>query len=516
MNKQALEQQIQRCLDGALSEEEKKTLFIILKQDPEAMRLYCLSASMDASLSRFTNGQLSLNSGSENFADLARAYQRQRISKVSIMAAAAALLFMLVSLSFFFVDRTHTPSIAFATSPGSEFSITHSESHVTPPTGSTLENGSRLQLSRGSAELTFKSGVKSIISAPTDLTLVSNNTLQLKQGSAWFHVPEEAIGFIVQTTDLYIVDLGTEFGVLADPNNHDEIHVFKGKVQATAKRVRKQSTVLTAGKARRADPTGQLDTIPVKANNFLTELPKSLPYFHWPFDEVDGGGFSAGGLHHDKKLAFAPPRKVKAEEMLTSGKFGKAVRFTGTPGEALLTDWPGISGDQDRTIACWIRISPEALNSGGSSIAAWGKDKSGVPGWHTKWKLAISPDGKPIVVGYDGGIAGNRNVADNQWHHIACTHTMSGSGEPIVSMYIDGQLVDNLWKRNKGIQPTKSETIGIPNTITNDPQSRPLQMGKSLDNSAPIRADLDELYIFEGVLDAKTIHRLATENQHQP
>ena len=512
MSDYELELQIQRCLDGELSDSEKQSLFLVLKDDSEAMKLYCLSAAIDASLSRFTDGQISLNSGSESFVELARNYQKQRVSKISMMAAAAAFILMLVTLSLLFVDTTHKSTLAFVASPGTQFIITHASLDERLPEQMVMENGSRLQLSLGSVELTFDSGVKSIITAPADLTLLDGETLQLNEGTAWFQVPQEAIGFTVQTKDLNVVDLGTEFGILADPKKNDEIHVLKGEVQAALRHFG-EAVILNAGKARRADPIGQLEIIPVDSTAFLKILPESPPYLHWSFDEAEDGGFKAEGVHPDLEFGFAQPRNAQANSMLVLGRFGKAVHFTGKQGEGLLTEWPGISGDKARTIACWIRISSKALNPGGSSIAAWGKNKYGVPGWHTKWKLAISPDGKPVVVGYDGGIEGNINVADNQWHHIAFTHKMGDSGEPLVSMFIDGRQVENIWKSNK---ETNSETIGTPNTITTHPESHPLQMGKSLDNSAPIRAELDELYIFEGALDSQTIRRLATENQHQP
>ena len=59
MISQDLEQKIQQCLDGELSEPQKQALFLEIKDNPQAMKLYCLSSAMDASLTRLSYSSLS-------------------------------------------------------------------------------------------------------------------------------------------------------------------------------------------------------------------------------------------------------------------------------------------------------------------------------------------------------------------------------------------------------------------------------------------------------------------------
>jgi len=509
VNRDELKNLIQSLLDGQITQPELESLERELETSEPARQLYVEFSELHSLLDQ----RATASPVAQNVVPIDRIIRRQkrRTMKIAAFAAAAVVVLGLVAMQLFFV-KDRPPTLAFVTSLGTQFELTHSRSNDGLE-GAVLEDGSHLTLSQGAVELTFASGVKAIVMAPADLTLHDDDTLFLNQGTAWFQVPKGAEGFTVKTRDLEIVDLGTEFGVIAKPNDHDEVHVTKGKVQVTTSRVRKESTTLTASEARRIDPVGRLDTIPAIPSLFLTSLPKSLPYLHWSFDEVEGGGFPAVGQHPDLEHAFAMPRKAQASSMQCSGRFGKAVHFTGKPGEEILTEWPGISGNAARTIACWIRISPESLSSYGSSIAAWGKKREGYQGWHTKWKLAISPEGKPIVV---GGIAGSSNVADNQWHHIACTHKMSTQGAPIVTMFVDGHQVENIWQPHTRSKTADLQTIATPNTTTTDQSSLPLQIGKNLGNTTPIRGEIDELYIFEGALDAETIHRLATDNQHQP
>ncbi len=80
-------------------------------------------------------------------------------------------------------------------------------------------------------ELEFASGVRGIVRGPADLTLQREDLLDLANGTAWFEVPADAVGFKVNTPDLILTDLGTEFGIISESNFLDEVHVFDGKVE---------------------------------------------------------------------------------------------------------------------------------------------------------------------------------------------------------------------------------------------------------------------------------------------
>jgi len=179
----------------------------------------------------------------------------------------------------------------------------------------------------------------------------ADDLLYLNEGTAWFHVPKQAIGFQVKTKDLTIVDLGTKFGVFAKPDDHDEVHVLKGRVQVTANRVRKESMILTVNEARRINPIGQL-----------------LPYLHWSFDQEDG--LQVVGTRPAVEDVSTHPRGTPS---FTQGKRGLALSLNGA-GQHLETDWAGFSGDRPRTVSFWLKI-PEGgdyrINPG---IVGWALD----------------------------------------------------------------------------------------------------------------------------------------------
>ncbi len=500
---------IEQWLDYYISESDLITLKAELLANKESLEHYVELAEMHSLLSQTQVQTLSQTSVVPMDRIISR--QKRKTFRIVALATAAILMIGLLVMSLFSFDAG--PPLAFKSAPGTQFIVTHSTELKEKPKGLVLLKGSSLNVTQGTIELTFKSGVRSVLQAPASITLSGDDTLYMHEGTAWFEVPSGAEGFTVNTSDLNIVDLGTEFGVISTPKDHDEIHVIKGKVNASALRHKKEFATLSAGDARRVDPVGRLTAIPVKPLSFLTSLPSSLPYLHWSFDEVKNGGFPSKGNHPQIELGLALPNNSRAVALQTPGRFGKAVCFTGEKGEELLTQWPGIGGDAPRSIACWIRVSPDSLSSFGTSIAAWGKVRDNNLNSNTKWKLAISPDGRLAVVGYNGSLGGGPVIADNQWHHIACTHKVNDKGSSTVSLYVDGQLVNNSWRPDPALRAASSAAMIPINTDIRAEGSLPLRFGVSLIPSAPIKGCLDEVYIFEGELDAETIKKLATINK---
>lgn len=516
MSPETFESYLSRLFDNDLSPQEFSQLETHLSHSPEARFRYMewvdFQNIMELVLSAPTHQKI----GASNVIPIDHIVRIQRSKSLRIASfTAAALIIIGAMVMTLLVTPEKHQGLAFEISPGSLFEITHTQSELVGSDNFTMDNGSRLQLTQGTVKLIFNSGVKSIIMAPADITLNDYNQLQLEEGTAWFQVPKGAEGFQVTSNDLKVVDLGTEFGVISNPDGNDEVHVFKGEVEVSAIGIEDQITSLTKGQACQLSSTETIEEVALNTKAFLVSLPKSLPYLHWSFNEVEEGGFTAGGNHPDTDLGLATPKNRNASAMQIPGRFGKAVKFSGKAGEELLTQWPGISGDSPRTIACWIRVTPQSLSSFGSTIAVWGTPakKTSIT-QNSKWKFAISPDGNATVVGYNGALAGSQNIADNQWHHIACTHKMSSDGTSVVSIFVDGKRVNSIWEPITGSYP--ASTMTPPDTVTTTPESFPLRFGKSLLPSNPINGCLDEVYIFKGALNAKDIKRLATSNQPQP
>ncbi|MEM9346710.1 MAG: FecR domain-containing protein [Planctomycetota bacterium] len=98
-----------------------------------------------------------------------------------------------------------------------------------------LYAGQRFTLSHGFAEITTNSGAVALLEAPCSIELTSDeNTLLLNDGKLIGLCQTEASrGFVVQTPDAQIVDIGTEFGVIVQEGRGTRVQVFGGEVRVT-------------------------------------------------------------------------------------------------------------------------------------------------------------------------------------------------------------------------------------------------------------------------------------------
>ena len=97
-------------------------------------------------------------------------------------------------------------------------------------TSDQLQVNEWINLTSGLLTLEFKEGATVTLQGPVSASPTSGNSIHLEHGGLTAHVPESAHGFTVRTNKGEIVDLGTEFGVLASEDGSLETHVFEGEV----------------------------------------------------------------------------------------------------------------------------------------------------------------------------------------------------------------------------------------------------------------------------------------------
>ncbi|NWK55805.1 FecR domain-containing protein [Verrucomicrobiaceae bacterium N1E253] len=509
MTPEAFEAAVSQLLDNDLSAEGFAELEHYLQHSPEARQKYLEFVDMHNVLDLEHQPKAVTQLGTSKVIPIDRIIRRQkrRTVRIALTAAAACILLSLVALRLFFATPPHTPSLAFKTSPGTQFTISHEQSANTP-TGQIMAPGSRLQLSQGSVELNFSSGTKAVVMAPADMTLHDGDQLYLRQGTAWFHVPKGAEGFRVETGDLQMVDLGTEFGVISHPAQHDEVHILKGKVEVSAKRIRKQTTILTAGQARRIDPIGRLTKIPSNPEAFLNTLPTSLPYLHWSFDQ--NKPYSVQGshplVHTLETQPFTPAKSSLSDPSIVPGVHGKALDLNGA-GQHLVTNWPGFSDGRPVTASFWIRLPDSSYNDNESGILGWG-DRSLSTG---KWKITLKqhPDhDRPNLRISWGNLWADSSttLSRGTWHHIIITHGQQTNENPQAQVYING-IPETITTQRKSKESPKAST--------RTRKAVPLLIGSSLHYATgrrkTLHASLDELYLFDGHMSPAQAQQLFQE-----
>jgi hypothetical protein len=102
------------------------------------------------------------------------------------------------------------------------------------------------------------------LSATGDISMriESDMVVRLDSGQATAHVPEQAHGFTIKTRDAEMVDLGTEFGVMARKGGATDVVVFAGMIdlKPTA-RLNSRQIRLTQGEGARIDHQGSVGRI---------------------------------------------------------------------------------------------------------------------------------------------------------------------------------------------------------------------------------------------------------------
>lgn len=389
MNRRDLEFQLQCLFEGSLDQQALLELERELNDNPEARDAYIDYAHLHNALELRAEGIDLLHVVPM---DRANSRSQRRFFQIALIAAAAALVML---ASVLWIISAPSPILTFATSPGAEVVVSHDLSEGETPRGASMEPGSRLEIRRGTVEVTFASGIRGIIRGPADLTLHSPGLLHLAHGTAWFEVPPEAIGFQVSTPELILTDLGTEFGILSNRDYPHEVHVFAGKVEvATLNGVRKEE-LLEAGEARVAEPSGEWRSIPLDAKPFLKELPETEVLVHKPkvvvTEQIGGDQFafqdtaSASDLLHGLKpdITGWNLKNDAHPDELTDGIHGAG--FNVAPDDKVQGAWTTVGA----TVTYHLGLGSNGLGydlTSIQSIAAWDSAGFGNQTWSIEVK----------------------------------------------------------------------------------------------------------------------------------
>lgn len=89
----------------------------------------------------------------------------------------------------------------------------------------------RIQFESGLVEIQTDRGALITLEGPADLDIVSGMEVLCRMGRLRVDVPPPAIGFLVNTPQVNVVDLGTSFTMDVSAEETTDVHVLKGKVE---------------------------------------------------------------------------------------------------------------------------------------------------------------------------------------------------------------------------------------------------------------------------------------------
>ena len=214
-------------------------------------------------------------------------------------------------------------------------------SRAVPHVGQRLSTDETIALRSGIAEVTFADGAVVVLKGPSLFTPKDRGRGLLDRGKLVARVPKRATGFTIATPTVTVVDLGTEFGLIADSSGETEIKVFQGRVSvkpvATSNVPQPKAFVLHTGEMKRVSNDGTVDVANDLTAGTWTLLEQGLSkqrierqvfpqglVAYWGFDENDGPILDGYGIGHGEA----------SEEYRVNGLIGRAaLQSRGRPGQ---------------------------------------------------------------------------------------------------------------------------------------------------------------------------------------
>jgi hypothetical protein len=395
--------------------------------------------------------------------------------------------------------------------------------------GEDLHHGQQIKLESGFAEITFDCGAQVTLEGPAELDLDSAWEAVLEQGTLKASVPAEAVGFRVSNRSVDVVDLGTEFSMVADDAGATEVFVLKGAVETTARDDagnEARPVVLHEKQARRFARVGgsEVRDREAKLARFMRKVAlerfaRPVNYVHWSFDEPAGDLAAASVAGFDARL------ETTAESGLggvhASGHVQRALQLDGQ--SFARAAFPGIRQRAARTVAFWINVPAEAPLPDAGAMLAWPLGNIGRSvriGWNRNPTQGVL--GALRTDAGRGSIIGSATLRDGKWHHLAVVFSPKARGDKAdkgeknekgdgglqLRQYVDGRLeapsFKHFFKHAKDMEDTKVASA-----------EDALWIGREVEDTsgARFRGMLDELFVADAALTPQEIRHLMRENK---
>jgi hypothetical protein len=362
----------------------------------------------------------------------------------------------------------------------------------------------------------------------------------LRRGTLRANVPQQAVGFRVSNPDVEVVDLGTEFSMVADENSATEVFVLKGSVEAApADGANREPIVLHEKESRRfvkgvaslvrdSDKKFARLTKPHAFERAITPV----NFVHWSFDESEGSvaRADASGIagSFDAQLETGAESASASDfaNAHTDGRWAHALQFDGKL--FAHAPMPDIPQNAARTVAFWVKV-PDDAPLASSPVVAWGKrekaqEKNGSPfvqiGWNrnpTQGTLGA------LRTDFGRGLAiGATPLRDGRWHHIAVVFMAGKRDDAVIQakQYVDGRLEEATSRADK---KQKHHSMQIAEESGDAAPKDLLWIGRrpgsasSKKSGDRFRGALDELFIADRALSPhEIVHLMTTNSIRQP
>ncbi len=509
-------------VDGVITDVQRARLEHCLATSEEARRFYIRSMALSASLFDYASEM-------QSEAPDAPPVEAQIIRPaawwwtIGSLAAAAAIV-----LAFWLggaEQRKDADEIASATQDSEESIARLSGAKESRWSGTALQpgeelhRGQRIELASGFAEITFDCGAQVTLEGPASLELHSAWDAVLHRGTLKASVPPEAIGFRVSNASVNVVDLGTEFSMVADEHGATEVFVLKGAVEAAARDAagnEGRPVVLREKQARRFARAGasEVGDREVKLARFMRKVALdratlATNYVHWSFDETTGNLAAASVPGCEARLESTEENSLDAAH--AAGYRQGGLQLDGQIFARAAV--PGIHKRTARTVAFWVNIAAEAPLPDAGTILAWPVGGAG-RGIEIDWNR--NPNQGPLgalrTEAGRGFVVGSTSLRDGRWHHVAVVFSPKPKSEAAmqVRQYVDGRLESQSDRRfAKRVKAAKG------GELLAGASDGYLWIGRGPGRKATdqFHGELDELFLADAALTPQEIRHLMRENK---
>lgn len=257
-----------RVSTQTVSDSDSARLNALLSDDPDARAIYIDYVAADAMLRWTDNTAAPRDSISSILIDSVVKQTADNRAGWRIAAALAIGLVIVGIIAAVMMTRPVEPPApvvgpVVAVLSDSDSDVVIESTGKLAYAGTSLRTG-WINVSRGTAEIAFRSGAMVRLVGPARFRLDSSMNAALSSGRLAADVPPNAVGFTVGVGDLSVVDLGTKFGIEISAAGEPGVHVFQGRVRLDG---RGGGKIVTAGSAYRAT-AGGVALIPLDRDAF--------------------------------------------------------------------------------------------------------------------------------------------------------------------------------------------------------------------------------------------------------
>jgi ferric-dicitrate binding protein FerR (iron transport regulator) len=317
MNEAELVDWMQRYIDGQLTDDEVAWLSRELESSAAARRTFRRLATIADALSQEAErGEVLKDPLSPAKAVMVRPPRIRPLGRFWGAVVAATLL---LGMGLAYYLRPHDG----ARNDACVAVVTDSRSaRIRLESGQTIGVGEALPVKRwyvpeGRVEAQVENGVELAIEGPAEFEMFDADHGRLYRGSVVARVPSSAIGFRIETRNLDVVDLGTEFAVRVDEDGQEAVHVYDGEVQLVSKSqitAAHDEILIGANQTRRLDVDGRfLESTPSSEG---IDFPKPFVSTHlqlagrarWLKEPPDS--LETGTFEHNHALVYQERRAI--------------------------------------------------------------------------------------------------------------------------------------------------------------------------------------------------------------